>query len=311
MDKKGTTAQKGAAEDEVAETASQVLRRDSNAIAFGFVQKLASELSSGELSLPSFPEIVVRVQRVMADPNVPLEKVARVVGSEPALTARLLRMANSAALNATGKAVTDLRTAINRMGYEMVRSASVAFAMSQLRYNEKLGAIKNDLDDLWERSMLVAAFALVLARKCTKINPEESMLTGMMHGIGKLYVLTRAVDQPALLLDTATLNQIMTEWHPQIGKSILENWDFPEAVSEAVGNQNDIDRGDRIKTADLCDVLAVSVAMAPLSTDPAGAQLAIRDFPATRRLGLDEATTIAVLQEFAAEVHEVCAALGS
>ena len=105
-------------------------------------------------------------------------------------------MANSAALNATGKAVTDLRTAINRMGNEMVRSASVAFAMSQLRYNEKLGAIKSDLDDLWERSMLGAAFALVLARKCTKINPEEAMLTGMMHAISKLYVLIRAVDRP-------------------------------------------------------------------------------------------------------------------
>jgi len=284
---------------------------DSTAIAFGFVQKLAAELSSGELSLPSFPEIVIRVQRVMADPNVPLEKVARVVSSEPALTARLLRMANSAALNATGKAVTDVRTAINRMGYEMVRSASVAFAMSQLRYNEQLGAIKSELDDLWERSMLVAAFALVLARKCTKINPEEAMLTGMMHGIGKLYVLTRAVDQPELLKDPDTLQQIMTEWHPQIGKSILENWEFPEAVSDAVGNQNDHERGDRIKVADLTDVLTISIAMAPLSTDAAGAQMAIRDFPATHRLSLDKDTVVAVLQEFAAEVNEVCSALGS
>jgi hypothetical protein len=48
-----------------------------------------------------------------------------------------------------------------------------------------------------------------------------------------------------------------------------------------------------------------------LSTDPAGAQLAIRDFPATRRLNLTEETTVAVLQEFAAEVNEICSALGS
>ncbi len=96
----------------------------------------------------------------MADPDVPLEKVACVVCREPAVTARLLRMANSAALNATGKAVTD------------VRNASVAFAMSWLRYNEKLGAIKSELDDRWELSLRVAAFALVRARKCSKINPE-------------------------------------------------------------------------------------------------------------------------------------------
>ena len=60
---------------------------DSTAIAFGFVQKVAAELSSGTLSLPSFPEIVIRVQRVIADPNVPPVKVARVVSSEPALNA--------------------------------------------------------------------------------------------------------------------------------------------------------------------------------------------------------------------------------
>ncbi len=310
MTNTGSTTQQRALAGEVPDSATQIQRNNSNAIAFGFVQTLASELSTGELSLPSFPEIVVRVQRVLADPDVPLEKVARVVGSEPALTARLLRMANSAALNSTGKAVTELRTAINRMGYEMVRSASVAFAMSQLRYNDKLTAIKNDLDDLWERSMLVAAFSMVLARKCTKISPEEAMLTGMMHGIGKLYVLTRAVDKPELLNDAATLHQIMTEWHPQIGKSILENWDFPEAVSQAVGDQNDMDRG-KIKTADLCDILAVSISMAPLSTDPVGAQEAIRNSPAALRLGLDEPTTVAVLQEFAAEVNEVCSALGS
>ena len=296
--------------DELTDSSSQVQRAQANALAFGFVQKLATELSQGVLPLPSFPEIVIRVQRVLADEDVPLDKVARVVGSEPALTARLLRMANSAALNASGKSVTELRTAINRMGYEMVRSASVAFAMSQIRFNESLAPIKNELDDLWERSMLVAAFALVLARRCTKITPEEAMLTGMMHGIGKLYVLTRAMDQPALLKDTALMHQIMNDWHPQIGKAILENWEFPEPVSLAVGEQADIDRG-KVKVADLADVLILSIAMAPLSTDPAGAQLAIRDFPATKRLGLTEETTVALLQDFAAEVNEICSALGS
>ena len=58
-------------------------------------------------------------------------------------------------------------------------------------------------------------------------------------------------------------------------------------------------------------MLTVSNAMAPLSTDPAGAQMAIRDSPATHRLSLNKETIVAVLQEFAAEVNEVCSALGS
>ncbi len=282
----------------------------STEVAFEFVQKLAAELSAGQVDLPAFPEIVVRIERVLADADVALDKVARVVGSEPALSARLLRMANSAALNASGKPLADVRAAINRMGYQMVRSASVAFAMSQMRSSEKLVSIKNELDDLWERSMLVSAFALVLARNCTRLNPQEAMLTGIMHGIGRLYVLTRAVDQPALLADKATLYQVMNDWHPQIGKSILENWEFPQEVADAVGNQLDFER-ERVKVADLSDVIAISVKTAPLSTNPAGALLVIRDFGATKRLGLDEAMTVKVMQEFAAEVNEVCSALGS
>ncbi len=86
------------------------------------------------------------------------------VGSEPALSARLLRIANSASLNRSGKAVTDLRTAINRIGYNMVRSASISFSMAQIRKSNKLAGLEHHLSELWQRSTLVAAYAFVLAR---------------------------------------------------------------------------------------------------------------------------------------------------
>ncbi len=73
---------------------------------------------------------------------------------------------------------------------------------------------------------MVAAFAFVLARTCTKVNPDEAMLTGMMHGIGKLYILTRAIDHPELFNSETALNDIIDEWHAGIGKAILENWEF-------------------------------------------------------------------------------------
>src|SRR5450631_3439348 len=99
-------------------------------VAFEFIRTLAGELSGGKVDLPSFPEIAVRVRRVLSDPNSSVDKVVRVVGSEPALSARLLRIANSASLNPSGKQITDLRTAVNRMGYNMVRSASMSFALA-------------------------------------------------------------------------------------------------------------------------------------------------------------------------------------
>jgi HD-like signal output (HDOD) protein len=278
-------------------------------VAFEFVRMLAGELSKAQVDLPSFPEIAIRVRRILSDPNASIEQVVRVVGSEPALSARLLRIANSASLNRSGRTVTDLRTAINRIGYNMVRSASMSFAMSQIRKSNRLQGLEHYLNDLWERSTLVAAFAYVLARTCTRVNPDEAMLTGMMHGIGKLYVLTRAIEHPELFANSATLDDIIKDWHASIGKAILENWDFPEATAEAVGEQEDLQREDT-GPADLRDVIAVAVLMAPHSKDAASLEAALSGLPASIRLGLDEAKTRAVMEECAAEVQALSDALG-
>jgi HD-like signal output (HDOD) protein len=279
-------------------------------IGFEFVRSLAAELSRGNVDLPSFPEIAVRVRRVLSDPKSSVEQVVRVVGSEPALAARLLRIANSASLNRSGRAVTDLRTAINRIGYNMVRSAAISFSMAQIRKSNKLVGLEHHLNDLWQRSTLVAAYSYVLARMCTKVNPDEAMLTGMMHGIGKLYVLTRAIDHPELFITDKTLNDIIDEWHATIGKSILENWDFSEAMAQAVGDQADFSRADD-GPPDLSDVIAVAILMAAHGEDASGLEAALQGLGATKRLRLDEEKTQTVIRESTAEVTALSQALGN
>jgi HD-like signal output (HDOD) protein len=279
-------------------------------VAFDFVRTLAAELSGGNVDLPSFPEIAVRVRRVLSDPKSSVDQVVRVVGSEPALAARLLRISNSASLNRTGRAVTDLRTAINRIGYNMVRSASISFAMAQIRKSNKLVGLEHHLNDLWQRSTLVAAFAFVLARNCSKVNADEAMLTGMMHAIGKLYVLTRAIDHPELFASEVTLTEIIDDWHASIGKAILENWNFSESMAQAVGEQSDFSRTED-GPADLSDVIAVSIIMASHTTDIPALEVALRGLGATKRLGLDEEKTAAVMRESASEVTALSQALGN
>ncbi|HWX31366.1 MAG TPA: HDOD domain-containing protein [Steroidobacteraceae bacterium] len=278
-------------------------------VAFDFIRTLAAELSGGNVDLPSFPEIAVRIRRVLSDANSSIEQVVRVVGSEPALAARLLRISNSASLNRSGKTVTDLRTAINRIGYNMVRSASISFSMAQIRNSNKLAGLGHRLNELWERSTLVAALAFVLARTCTKVNPDEAMLTGMMHGIGELYVLTRAVDHPELFASDATLNDIIGEWHASIGKAILENWNFSESMAKAVGEQADFSRTDD-GPPDLSDVIAISILMASHVADIPGLEIAMRNLGAAKRLRLDGGKVAAAMRESAAEVTALSQALG-
>jgi HD-like signal output (HDOD) protein len=277
-------------------------------VAFEFVRSLAEELSSGKIDLPSFPEIAMRVRRVLSDPNSSIELVVRVVGSEPALAARLMRVSNASSFNRSGRPITDLRTAINRIGYSMVRSAAMAFAMSQMRRNNRLDALQPRMNALWQRSTLVAAFAYVLARTCSRVNPDEAMLAGMMHAIGKLYIMTRAAQHPALFTDNATLDAIMDDWHASVGRAILENWEFAEVMSQAVGDQDDHSREDGIEP-DLRDVIAVAILMASYESDIPGLELALGGLHAAVRLGLDETRIRAVMNGCATEVNALSEAL--
>ena len=166
-----------------------------------------------------------------------------------------------------------MRTAISRIGYNMVRSASISFAMAQIRNSNKLAGLEHYLQDVWQRSTRVAAFAYVLAKVCTRsrINPDEAMLTGMMHSIGKLYVMTRAAAHPELFANSAVLDEILEQWHPSIGKAILENWEFSEAMAQAVGGAGGCSTACEPEIADLSDVLAVAVLMARHERGFAGA----------------------------------------
>jgi HD-like signal output (HDOD) protein len=278
-------------------------------VAFDFIRSLAGELSGGHVDLPSFPEIALQVRRILSDPDTRVDQIVRVVGSEPALAARLLRIANSAAINRSGRNITDLRTAIARIGHNMVRSASISFSMNQIRKSNKLAKLAPHLNDLWKNSTYVAAYAYVLARTCSRVNPDEAMLTGMMHGIGKLYILTRAADHPELFATESVLNDIINDWYPSIGKAILENWKFSEAMARAVG-QEDFGRTE-LDHPDLTDVVGIAILMVSYGTDITGLEETLKELPAAMRLGMNQAKTLSVMQDSAAEVTALSEALAN
>jgi HD-like signal output (HDOD) protein len=289
--------------------AAQAPKPTVDAEAFAFVQALASELSRGKVDLPSFPDIALRVRQVLADEQVTQEQVVRVVGSEPALAARLMQIANSAALNFSGKAINELRTAINRMGHNMVRSAAIAFAMSQLKKVDSLKGLEQPLDDLWKASAAVAAMSHAVARRFSKVNPDTAMLAGLLHGIGKLYILTRSSKHPALFADQAVYNQIVRDWHSAVAKALLENWDMAEEIVCAVSDYEDMER-ENSGPVDLTDVLTVGNLLAAFKEHPESLEINMHDVKACRRMNIDRATYEKLIDESESEIDALRQALG-
>jgi HD-like signal output (HDOD) protein len=265
------------------------------------VEALAVELAGEKIDLPSFPEIAVRVRKALANDAVEIEHVVRVISAEPALAARLLQLSNSAALNASGKRLTDLRTAISRIGFNMARSATIAFAMSQLRRAEAYKGLDAPLTELWQHGAHVGAVSHVVAKRFTQVNADTALLSGLLQGVGKLYLLTRAARYPGLLQDAGTYQHIVAEWHGRVAQAILRNWDMAEEVVSAVTGCEDLDRRHE-GTTDLTDVLAVGNALASLGPAPHSDDMLMLGMPAARRMKLDAKSCGAALAESLQEI---------
>lgn len=233
----------------------------------------------------------------------------KVVGTEPALAARMLRLANSAAINRSGRPVTDLKMAVTRLGGNLVRSSALSFAMNQIRRSEACREIEAEVGAVWERSTLVAALSHTLARRVSGVDADEAMLTGLLHAIGRLYVLTRAAGHRAIAGNEQALNEIMAGWQAHIGKAILADWRLPEEICEAVASQDEIDEDRRSGRISLAEVLATGIVMADYLDDADGLELAIDGSRRFARLGLDAEACRAVLAESREEILDLKRAL--
>jgi len=276
--------------------------------AFGFVQALASELSGGKVELPGFPHIVLQVQRVLADVNSDASRVVRVIGGEPVLAAQLIRMANSAALNPANVSVADLKAAVARVGLDTVRSATIACAVQQLRAAPSLRGMERQLDEQWRRSVLVASLSHVISRRLTRVNPDTALLAGLLQGIGRLYILTRASGHRELFADPASYQAIEQDWHLSIAAALLENWGFDEEIVQAVHESENSEREVRGSTG-LSDVLAVGVLLAEHHHQPDVIRAQVNCARVLRRLQLDVPACESFIQESAQDVAALREAL--
>ena len=231
--------------------------------ALAFMQALANELAEGKVDLPSYPEAAMRVQRALSADEVDLDLVIRAISAEPLLAVRVMQMANSVLFNAMGRQVSDLRTAVMRLGYNVVRTAAMAFIVQQLLNKTDFGPLKPQLAALWQRSIALAALSRVVARRRSRLNADVALLAGLLHGIGRLCIHVRLAAHPALQTQPEVCARILEEWQTDIAAALLTDWGMSEDLVDAVRLYGD---AQRIPAAgvDLTDVLAAAARLGQL-----------------------------------------------
>jgi HD-like signal output (HDOD) protein len=259
---------------------------------------LASIRQDASVSLPGVPQIVTRLQQMLSDPEIGIPQLVPVINYEAVLVGRILQMANSAALNPTRRQITDIKTGVTRVGFDLLRSAALAYALRQVSQAHSVKDIRPHLEALWERSAWTAAVSFVIARKFTKVNRDIAFLGGLMHGVGKLFILTRAAHYPFVLRDR-------TKYSSMLRKSILTGWRISEEVINAVVDYENLNREVVGDEPDLTDILATSYLVVGHAGRMQDLSMTVEKIAAFSRLRLDIMAVEETLENAKEEIEDL------
>lgn len=195
---------------------------------------LVEKIRTDTLVLPSLPEVALKIRQLAEDPDVNLNKMAEMISHDPALSARIMKIANSAFVG-RGIHVNTLHQATTRIGLRYIKNVVTAMAMEQL-FVSKSVVIKKQMDKVWAQTLELTAFALTIMQeynsnfKYTDVNFDTMTLAGLLHNIGALPILTEAEKQLDLFGNEQFINDTIASISSPISVNIMRSWGFGEEM---------------------------------------------------------------------------------
>jgi HD-like signal output (HDOD) protein len=268
-----------------------------------FLSDFFADLNANRVVLPTLPEVALQVRRAVGDPRANAARIERIINADPALSAKLLKVANSPAYRGSSP-ITNLRLAITRLGINMVRNLATSLVMEQLYQTQATEAIRQRLTAQWRHSTQVATLSEIIARHYTSLKPDEAMLAGLIHDIGALPVLNRASLAPELLQEEAQLDTVIEKLHTLTGPAVLDAWGFAPYLVTAAAEHEQI-REARQGPVDHLDVVIVANLHSHLGRDHPLGKVNWDEVPAFGRLDISPDESIALMERARDELQEM------
>lgn len=202
-------------------------------------QTLASEVHR----LFTLPDVAIRLHQLLGKDTVSTTELAEIVALDPALSATLLKLANSAYYGLSRR-VETLAQAINVVGQTALINLSTA--ISVLNTFSGLPREVVDMTRFWEHSVTCGSLCRLLAREAHHANAEALFVTGLLHGIGRLVFYLRRPEQYRAVLAVpsqgyraiaARERAVFGFDYAELGAALLEAWRLPESLREPVRYQ--------------------------------------------------------------------------
>jgi putative nucleotidyltransferase with HDIG domain len=261
--------------------------------------------------LPAMPVVATKVMQLVEDENVTAVELARIVASDPAVAARIMKISNSPLYGCQSQNQT-LPGAIMLMGFNTLKSLVVVAYLKDVF--KPVGLMEKML---WEHSFGAGLAARLIASDIREVNPEEAFLAGLLHDIGKLImhnhdqnkfqrVIERYYNEGMWFVDAE--KSVYPYTHAELGGCVLKKWNFPDVLVNAVTQHHTFaysDTEERYQqnmtaVASLANLFCIKLGIGERTPQT---ELDLTEVPAIRQLKLDN-DRLERLMECFAESYE-------
>ncbi|MER3427148.1 MAG: hypothetical protein C4334_03460 [Pyrinomonas sp.] len=187
--------------------------------------------------IPPLPNAAMQVATLAQDVNAPARAIADAIGCDPALAARVLRVANSP-LYATMRRITSLPMAVTALGNRAIYQLVIASITGETFRRKNRSPLEKAL---WEHSVAVALMAREISVTLGMRGSEEAFLCGLLHDIGKLLLIRYDELLYRQVMEGASTEQLLAReqetygyTHAQIGALVSRRWDLPEEIAYTI-----------------------------------------------------------------------------
>lgn len=189
-----------------------------------FFKRFYQHFKQGELRIPSFPDIALKLRKAIQE-DYGTADIVKIVNMDAVISGKLIQVVNSPIYRPISP-ISNCFDAINRLGLTTTRNLVTSFSMNNLVKCDN-PVTRKLIQQTWLQSIKVSSISYTLAQLTRKVDPDEALLAGLLHNIGVLPILTFADSLLYGSYNADDINLCINEIHGQIGTVILEKWGFP------------------------------------------------------------------------------------